>query len=73
MNCKRDDQEFSVVNREVNFLSGIPSRIKVACWITQEFSNLRNFCAHSLEESGTQWHGLGGGGGEGEGEGEGVV
>ena len=54
-----DDQEFSVVSREVNFLSGISSGIKVACWITQEFSNLRKCCAHSLEESGSQWHGMG--------------
>ena len=54
-----DDQEFSVVSREVNFLSGIPSGIKVACWITPELSNLPNCCAHPLKESGTQWHGMG--------------
>ena len=59
-----DDQEFSVVNREVNFCQVSPPE-KVACWITQEFSNLWNCCAHSLEESGTQWHGMGGEGGRG--------
>ena len=54
------DSEVTSVTRfgRLIFFVRCPSGIKVACWIIQEFSNLRSSCAHSLEESGTQWHGI---------------